>query len=1260
MSVTCSFSPWSLLTGLFICLATASNFEPVGWAFVGRETEFARVCARLAAGSGLLIVGEAGMGKTSIARAGLDAARARGARTEWIAGAAGAAGVPLAAVARLVPDAGDGEGWPVRPFRGAVRSLAVPPSGSLVIGLDDAHLVDGASAAVLHQAVVSGNASMLATARRGEEIPEPVAVLVAEGRLERLDLEPLADADVGALLAVALGGAVEGGTVAMLCAAAEGNPMLVRELVHGGLETGALVRPEGLWTWEGSFAAPRLSDLVGNRLKRLSGPGRSAVEVIAVGEPLPLGAAQTVVGAEMLEALDRLELLRSENRAAGTLVRLAHPLYGEVLRATMSPLRRHAVHLDLANAFAAQGDLSHGDVLRVVTWRLDVREPNDPVHLGIAARRALGASDFELAERIARSGLDATGDGTCRLVLALALAGQGRIDDAHGILNASDAPGNTGQAAELVSRELTMFFYGSRTTSAAAAVHRLQHLLSSRRKWPEGSEPLVEAAQAGVLLLEGSVTSGRTVAGNVLEHPRAPAVAQLRALLAAASGAAIACRTADAVAYAEQGLRLLRHGTAGNSAAADTLMELDAEPLLRATCSLAHRFAGRLGPAWDIADDGYRRALRDHAVPAQGLFALALGQTSFAQGRVGLAARWFREAIPLLRRPPALYLVWALGYLGRAAALLGDLPAAQAALAEAKEHCGPTFRLFDCDLRQAEAWIAAVQGEPGRAGRIALDAATAAAGNGQVGFAADAAHDAARLGEAPAAARQLDGLDRLADGNLVRAFSRHAQALADGNPSQLLRCADTFEELGWHLSAAEAAAAASHLLEGSGEARGGAAAAERARACARSCDDVVAPALTQLGPAPMLSDREGQIARLAAAGLSNRTIAARLYISVRTVDNHLHHTYEKLGIASRDELPATLKSRTLSAHPPAGPPPRCRASLVLPDWRSGTASPDDVVVFGQGGGQGVVLARQGVRAGRGGLAQPGGQRGVGEHRAHRVGQPGRVTGRNEQGGVLAGEFRRAADAGGDDGHARAQRFLQDERLTFPHAGQHEHGGRSEQGGHVIAVAGEPAVQPQPGRLALQFGLERPLADDDQKRLRSDIPPEGRGFKQEAEPFLGGQPADGEHRRTARIAAGNRARFRGNVPRNCARRFRGNASGRGHGTARGTSGRSWRRDGVRGDQGAADPAGAGRAHAFFQVRGYAQHRVRAARHDQFEHAVDRAVDAARGWGVVHGDDQGGPGVVNVRPDERQGDRGERPGPQAVRVHHVWPPGPDQAA
>lgn len=876
----------------------------VGWPLIGREAECAQVTARLAVGGGLLIVGEPGVGKTRLARVGLDAAARRGARTLWVAGAEGASGVPLAALAHLLPDADDKKTGPTGLIRHAVRALAASPPGSLVIGLDDAQLVDAASAAVLHHAVVSGNASMLATARRGEELPEPVSVLVRDGRLARLDLGPLADTDVEALLTEVLDGPVDGGTVALLCAASQGNPMLVRELVHGGREAGALIRRDGIWVWHGSFAAPRLRDLVEARLKRLSDWQRSAVEAIAIGEPLPLGVAEDVVGTATLEALDRRELL-DFRVAQGALLRLRHPLYGEVLRATMSPLRRRVIQLGLAKAMVARGRISHGDILRLVAWRLDGQEPNDPAHLRIAAGRALGACDFELAERIARSGLDGAGDA-CRVVLGLALAGQGRIDDAHRVLASREEWEDAKRAGELVSRALDVFFYGSRTANAATAVRRMRQLIDGAREWPQGSEPLVEAAQAGVLLLAGSVTEARAAAESVLKNHGAPTVARLRSLLVAAPSAAIACRTADALAYAEQGLSILRHGDGGDSAPADALMELDTGPLFQATSSMAHRFAGRLGQARTIAENGYRQALDDHFPPGRGLFALALGQVAFADGQIGHAARWLREAVTLLRRPPALYLVWALGYLAQAGALQGDLPAAQAAIAEAMEHRSLDFHLFDCDIRRAEAWVAALQGETRQARRIALEAAAAAAGNGQFGFAAQAFHDAARLGAATAAVRHLEALHARTDGELVGAFARHARALAEGDPGQILSCADTFETLGWRLCAAEAAAVAFHLLDQARQVQRAATAAERARAMARSCGGVVTPALAGLGSVPMLSGREDQIAKLAASGLSNRAIAARLHISVRTVDNHLHHIYGKLGITGRTELSATL------------------------------------------------------------------------------------------------------------------------------------------------------------------------------------------------------------------------------------------------------------------------------------------------------------------------------------------------------------------
>ena len=53
---------------------------------------------------------------------------------------------------------------------------------------------------------------------------------------------------------------------------------------------------------------------------------------------------------------------------------------------------------------------------------------------------------------------------------------------------------------------------------------------------------------------------------------------------------------------------------------------------------------------------------------------------------------------------------------------------------------------------------------------------------------------------------------------------------------------------------------------------------------------------------PELSRREAEIAQLASRGLSNREIAERLFVSVRTVEGHLHRLYAKLGVSDRSEL----------------------------------------------------------------------------------------------------------------------------------------------------------------------------------------------------------------------------------------------------------------------------------------------------------------------------------------------------------------------
>lgn len=72
------------------------------------------------------------------------------------------------------------------------------------------------------------------------------------------------------------------------------------------------------------------------------------------------------------------------------------------------------------------------------------------------------------------------------------------------------------------------------------------------------------------------------------------------------------------------------------------------------------------------------------------------------------------------------------------------------------------------------------------------------------------------------------------------------------------------------------------------------------------CDTVHTPAL--LAVQPSLTSRERQVAELAAEGVRSREIADRLYLSPRTVENHLQRVYAKLGVNGRVALAPALRS----------------------------------------------------------------------------------------------------------------------------------------------------------------------------------------------------------------------------------------------------------------------------------------------------------------------------------------------------------------
>jgi DNA-binding NarL/FixJ family response regulator len=112
--------------------------------------------------------------------------------------------------------------------------------------------------------------------------------------------------------------------------------------------------------------------------------------------------------------------------------------------------------------------------------------------------------------------------------------------------------------------------------------------------------------------------------------------------------------------------------------------------------------------------------------------------------------------------------------------------------------------------------------------------------------------------------------------------------------------------MGADLLAAESAADHAEALLRGGHRRDSNAAQRRARDLEKKCSGASTPGLRRLEIHASLTQSEFEIALLAANGTTNTAIADQLKLSIRTVQNHLQHAYEKLGIHNRGELPDAL------------------------------------------------------------------------------------------------------------------------------------------------------------------------------------------------------------------------------------------------------------------------------------------------------------------------------------------------------------------
>ncbi len=195
------------------------------WPLVGRADELELVERAMEPGGppGIVLAGAAGIGKTRLAGEVLHRASARGRATAWVQATRSAGSIPFGAFAHLLPVA-FGAGRPQNLLRAAGESIAGRAAdGSLVLAVDDAHLLDAASAALVRHLTESAAGFVVATVRSNEPTPDAIGSLWKDGPVRRIELPSLSEDELGALLRVVMQAHVDGATVHRLWEASRGN-----------------------------------------------------------------------------------------------------------------------------------------------------------------------------------------------------------------------------------------------------------------------------------------------------------------------------------------------------------------------------------------------------------------------------------------------------------------------------------------------------------------------------------------------------------------------------------------------------------------------------------------------------------------------------------------------------------------------------------------------------------------------------------------------------------------------------------------------------------------------------------------------------------------------------------------------------------------------------------------------------------------------------------------------------------------------------
>jgi DNA-binding CsgD family transcriptional regulator len=901
---------------------------------IGRDGEIAQLEAALTGavehGGTLLVLGEAGIGKTSLLDTAVKQARDRGYRVLAITGLESEAQLPYAGLHQLLQPVLDSAGSLPVPQRSALLTAlgmrAGTPPEMFLVALATLNLIDavGDESPVILVAddvqwLDPPTTSVLTfIARRLESTHILLVIALREGfqsqvlsaQVPEIRIGPLSEAAASELLG-AVAPELDHQTRRLVFEEALGNPLALLELPRA-------FRHQGTDGREGALRSlpltERLERTFSAEAARLPAHTQTALLFAALDKDPSvndvLSATRRQVDAEVTVDVLEPALEQGLIAIAGSTVRFRHPLIRSALDQSATAAHRRNAHLLLAEV-AADPDRR--------AWH--------------RAKSVLGADEGAAKDLEAVSVRAQDRGATSTALGALELA-------------ASLSPDESARARRLLAAAELAFQLGDRPAVGrlldAAATLRLNSHDIARMTWlreifndgapgdPDAVARLVRIAR------EAAAGGDRNLALNLLQ------------------GAALRCWWADPGAEAKTLV-----AEAVEQIASDDLDPRALEILaLTAPIDAAAQIGPRVREAARIDDgDPSRTQLLAFAAYAAGDIAQSIelmdraSPTLRAQGRLGLLAQllvvrgWaglntgqFSDAIRSMEEGNGLAMetgqpIWTAISRNGLAVLLGlqgDEPAAAKLIAEAGGDLS-TLRLSLLLAKSdfARGVIAMTAGRQSDAvdhfSRMFLPDGPAF--HGLVAHAAaplviECAVRAARLDDARRLMDQLETMAERTTAPLVQIGVRVGRALlADESQAENLyeKALDADPKWPFHYARLEMSFGAwlrrqrritesrPHLRSARDafDALGLQPWADKARAELRASGERDAEPAPRTQP---LTPQELQIAQMAAAGLSNREIADRLFLSHRTVGAHLYRVFPKLGIVSRSELARALES----------------------------------------------------------------------------------------------------------------------------------------------------------------------------------------------------------------------------------------------------------------------------------------------------------------------------------------------------------------